>query len=226
MPVSNGGNNKKHGLVLATKSVENQSIVPVISQPSCERKSGGTTKALEPLRPSSKSTQNKQLPQPAKAIAASTKSYQDGTAHDIDERDADDILSATAYVQDMYKYYSSEEHRAVVGDYMKDQPKLKLSMRAILVDWLCSIHHKTKCEPETLYLTVNIIDRYLAKAEATRKNLQLIGTSALLTASKYEQIEPVWIDDLVFVCDRAYSKDDVSPKGSPSRLIIFLMTSY
>ena len=34
-------------------------------------------------------------------------------------------------------------------------------MRAILIDWLIEVHLKFKLLPETLYLTVNIIDRYL-----------------------------------------------------------------
>jgi cyclin B len=36
-------------------------------------------------------------------------------------------------------------------------------MRAILVDWLIEVHLKFKLLPETLFITVNIIDRYLEK---------------------------------------------------------------
>ena len=42
--------------------------------------------------------------------------------------------------------------------------------------------------PETLYLTVNIIDRYLSIQTVTRKELQLVGVTAMLIASKYEEI--------------------------------------
>ena len=38
-------------------------------------------------------------------------------------------------------------------------------MRAILVDWLVEVHLKFKLVPETLYLTVNLIDWYLDKVE-------------------------------------------------------------
>lgn len=57
-------------------------------------------------------------------------------------------------------------------------------MRAILIDWLVEVHLKFKLMPETLYLTVNLIDRYLAKKQVTRKNLQLVGVTAMLIASK------------------------------------------
>ena len=41
-------------------------------------------------------------------------------------------------------------------------------MRAILVDWLVDVHLKFKLVDETLFLTVNLIDRYLEKAQVTR----------------------------------------------------------
>jgi cyclin B len=44
-------------------------------------------------------------------------------------------------------------------------------MRAILIDWLVEVHLKFKLVPETLYLTVNLIDRYLEKVEVMRDKL-------------------------------------------------------
>lgn len=48
-------------------------------------------------------------------------------------------------------------------------------MRAILIDWLVEVHLKFKLMPETLFLTVNLIDRFLALKPVTRRNLQLVG---------------------------------------------------
>ena len=141
-----------------------------------------------------------------------TSSYQDEPADDIDERISDDPLCATSHVQEMYLYYREQEPRAVCGPSMDNQKSINEPMRAILVDWLCSIHHTMECDPETLYHTVNIIDRCLSKTTASREKLQLIDTSALLIASKYEQIYHVDINDLVYVCNNRYNQDDVSPK--------------
>lgn len=41
-------------------------------------------------------------------------------------------------------------------------------MRAILIDWLVDVHLKFKLVPETLFLTVNLIDRYLEKKNVTK----------------------------------------------------------
>jgi len=35
-------------------------------------------------------------------------------------------------------------------------------MRAVLVDWLSELHYKFKMWPETFFVTIGIIDRYLA----------------------------------------------------------------
>ena len=57
----------------------------------------------------------------------------------------------------------------------------------ILVDWLVEVHLKFKLMPETLFLTHNLIDRFLEKKAVSRKNLQLVGVTAMLMASKYER---------------------------------------
>lgn len=138
-------------------------------------------------------------------------SYQySGPADDIDERDSEDPLCATTYVQDMYEHFRSKEMSTSVRPvYMEDQQYINERMRSILVDWLVEVHLKFKLVPETLYLTVNIIDRYLSKTEVTRPKLQLVGVTALLIASKYEEIYPPELRDLVYICDRAYSKPEI-----------------
>jgi G2/mitotic-specific cyclin-B, other len=46
---------------------------------------------------------------------------------------------------------------------METQSDINEKMRAILIDWLVEVHLKFKLVPETLYLTVNLIDRYLQR---------------------------------------------------------------
>ena len=138
-----------------------------------------------------------------------------GPADDIDERDSEDPLCATTYVQDMYEHFRSKETSTSVRPvYMHRQVAVTVKMRSILVVWLVEVNYKFKLVPETLYLTVNIIDRYLSKTEVTRPKLQLVGVTSLFIASKYEEIYPPELRDLVYICGFAYSKLDV-------RLILF-----
>ena len=137
-------------------------------------------------------------------------SYQLGPADNIDERDAEDPLCVTDYVQDMYHHFRAKETITSVRPlYMENQPHINERMRSILVDWLVEVHLKFKLVPETLYLTVNLIDRYLERGEVSRPKLQLVGVTSLLIASKYEEIYPPELRDLVYICDRAYTRTEV-----------------
>ena len=71
------------------------------------------------------------------------------------------------------------------------------------------MHLKFKMVPETLYLTVNILDRYLQLKQVRRSKLQLVGVAALLLASKYEEIYAPELRDLVYITDRAYTKEEI-----------------
>ena len=145
-------------------------------------------------------------------LVADPTSYQmTGHSDDIDDRDKDDPLCATAYVADMYAHFREKEASTSVRPvFMESQTHINERMRAILVDWLVEVHLKFKLVPETLYLTINLIDRFLEREEVSRPKLQLVGVTCLLIASKYEEIYPPELRDLVYICDRAYAKTDVS----------------
>ena len=55
-------------------------------------------------------------------------------------------------------------------------------------------------------MTVNLIDRFLAKQSVIRTNLQLVGLVAMLLACKYEENTVPIIEDLMFISDKAYSR--------------------
>lgn len=134
-----------------------------------------------------------------------------GKVDNIDERCVDDPLCATDYAEDMYAIFRKKEGlTAVLPVYMETtQGQINEKMRAILIDWLVEVHMKFKLVPETLFLTVNLIDRYLERREITRSNLQLLGVSCLMIATKYEEIWPPGISELVYICDSAYTKTTI-----------------
>jgi G2/mitotic-specific cyclin-B, other len=71
---------------------------------------------------------------------------------------------------------------------MTKQPEMNTKMRAILMDWIIEIHYKFELMPETLYLCMYIVDRYMSLQPVPRAELQLVGVAAILIASKYEEI--------------------------------------
>lgn len=80
------------------------------------------------------------------------------------------------------------QHESRPCDYIDAQVEINSKMRAILADWIIEVHHKFELMPETLYLTMYIIDQYLSLQPVLRKELQLVGVSAMLIACKYEEI--------------------------------------
>lgn len=62
---------------------------------------------------------------------------------------------------------------------------------------------------ETLFLTVNLIDRFLESQMVIRKKLQLVGVTAMLLACKYEEVSVPIVEDFVLISDKAYSRKDV-----------------
>ncbi|KAL7235008.1 hypothetical protein ACSBR1_018477 [Camellia fascicularis] len=97
---------------------------------------------------------------------------------DIDAADIDNELAVVEYVEDIYKM------RAEFHDYMDSQPEINEKMRAILVDWLIEVHNKFELMPETLYLTINIVDRYLASKSVMRRELQAYTNEQVLIIEK------------------------------------------
>lgn len=93
--------------------------------------------------------------------------------------------------------------------YMNSQLDINPKMRSILVDWLVDVHIKFKLLPQTIFMTVNLIDRFLALFQTTRQQLQLVGITCLMITCKFEEIYPPLLKDYVAVCDNAYSKDQI-----------------
>ncbi|GER31723.1 cyclin [Striga asiatica] len=128
---------------------------------------------------------------------------------DIDAGDVDDELAAVEYVEDMYRFYKLTEEDCRVHDYMDSQPEVNSKMRAILVDWLIEVHKKFKLMPESLYLTINILDRFLSMKMVPREELQLVGISSMLIACKYEEIWAPEVSDFIAISDNAYTRQQV-----------------
>lgn len=83
------------------------------------------------------------------------------------------------------------------------------------------VHYKFELMDETLYLTVNLIDRFLAVQPVERKRLQLVGVTAMLLACKYEEVSVPVVEDLVSISDRAYSRKEVLEMVVHKMLLMF-----
>lgn len=82
-------------------------------------------------------------------------------------------------------------------------------MRSILVDWLVDVHLKFKLRQETLFLTVNLLDRFLSKQRVAQKKLQLVGIGCMMVAAKYVEMYHPEVRDYFYICDMAYTRHQI-----------------
>lgn len=124
-----------------------------------------------------------------------------------------DPQHASEYVTEIYSFLQQKEQSDVMRirkGFLAQHNEVTPRMRAILLDWLIEVHYKFKLVPETLYLCINLIDRYLQiDREIAKKKLQLMGGTCMLIAAKYEEYRPPEVRDICYIMDNAYQKDDV-----------------
>ncbi|KAJ3086890.1 G2/mitotic-specific cyclin, partial [Physocladia obscura] len=129
---------------------------------------------------------------------------------DLDSEDACDPMMLSEYVVEIFEYMRELEVSVMPNpQYMESQKELKWSMRDILVDWLIDIHNKFRLLPETLYLAVNIIDRFLSLRVVSLVKLQLVGITSMFIAAKYEEVIAPSIKNFIFMADGGYTEEEI-----------------
>ncbi|WOK99243.1 cyclin-A2-1-like [Canna indica] len=97
-----------------------------------------------------------------------------------------------------------------IPNYMETlQQDITESMRGILIDWLVEVSEEFKLVPDTLYLTIYMIDRFLSQNCIERRRLQLLGITCMLIASKYEEICTPRVKEFCFITDDTYTIAEV-----------------
>ncbi|EPS63345.1 hypothetical protein M569_11441, partial [Genlisea aurea] len=140
---------------------------------------------------------------------------------DVDTKSNDPQMCGI-YAADIYDnlYAKEVDHRPCI-DYMeKKQRDITKGMRAVLIDWLVEVSEEYRLVPDTLYLTVNLIDRYLSENSMEKQRLQLLGVTCMLIASKYEEMRAPSVEELCFITDSTYTKEEVVKMES--RVLNFL----
>merc|ERR1711942_95185 len=130
---------------------------------------------------------------------------------DIDSQDFDNPQLCSEYALEMFAYLRQLEGRGSVKAAHLAGCPTNDKMRAVLVDWLVEVQLQFKLLQETLFGTVDIIDRFLAieGKTVTRSRLQLIGVSAMFLAAKIEEVYAPACSDFVYITDNAYTEDEI-----------------
>ena len=71
--------------------------------------------------------------------------------------------------------------------------KITPALRARMIDWMIEVLTNFKCDDQTFFLAVSLIDRYFKNKVEMREisDLHIIGVTCMFIASKYEDIYPL-----------------------------------
>ena len=129
---------------------------------------------------------------------------------DIDKDNGNPQMCAS-YAAEIYRnLMAAELIRRPKSNYMETlQRDITKGMRGILIDWLVEVSEEYKLVPDTLYLTVYLIDQFLSRKYIERQKLQLLGITSMLIASKYEEICAPRVEEFCFITDNTYTKNQV-----------------
>ncbi|KAI8469960.1 MAG: hypothetical protein J3K34DRAFT_521756 [Monoraphidium minutum] len=102
--------------------------------------------------------------------------------------------------------YAEESKGAADWRYLTSvQREVDAHKRLVLVDWLVEVVDEFKLGQGTLFLAVNLVDRFLSRVAVARGALQLLGVTALWLASKFEEVYPPTLSDFVDVTQHSCS---------------------
>ncbi|KAK7046682.1 cyclin N-terminal domain-containing protein [Favolaschia claudopus] len=120
---------------------------------------------------------------------------------DLDADDADDPVMVSEYVTDIFQYLKQVE--------LTTMPNPNYICAGVLNDWLIQLHVRFRLLPETLFLCVNIIDRFLSARVVSLAKLQLVGVTCMFIAAKFEEIVAPSVIQFQEIAEGTYTESEI-----------------
>jgi G2/mitotic-specific cyclin 1/2 len=125
--------------------------------------------------------------------------------------DMRDVQAVAENAQRITEHMLREEVRlAIPSNFISQQAEITVKQRAFLVDQLAEHHYRFSMWPETLYVAIGVIDRFLAlESKLKQSELQCLATTALHIAGKYEEIYPPDLKLLIELTEGKVKREEV-----------------
>ena len=91
----------------------------------------------------------------------------------------------------------------------QDIKKINERHRAVVIEWLSYMNHYLGQSNETLFMCINIMDRFVSKKKISLEIYQLLGICSYLIASKYEDTDAPSIEELIYISKNIYTRNDI-----------------
>jgi hypothetical protein len=147
----------------------------------------------------------------AAPAAAAAAAAEDDNGFEMVVMDVEQFPLIGDYTADVYRILDQQVLAYLPQpDYMRRHPALNGKMREILVHWLSEVHVLYKLGLETSFLSINLVDRFLARSQNVPRNkLQLVGVSCTLIAAKFEEVHPPRVENFSHICAAVFSNEEI-----------------
>lgn len=198
-------------------------LAPINEEPLTKKRRTSSEAPEEVVEEDSDALAENVLPESTAVPSAETQDWDD-----LDREDDDDPLMVSEYVVDIFNYLKLlevsiplpsvrdgyinprvQQNTMPNPNYMENQKELAWKMRGILMDWLIQVHSRFKLMPETLFLCVNLIDRFLSARVVSLAKLQLVGVTCMFVAAKVEETIAPSVTNFIYCADSSYTEQEI-----------------
>ena len=136
---------------------------------------------------------------------------------DLNEKIKNNPQYLSDYIIDILDNLLLEELYYIKNNYINSDylfslknKELTPEIRLVSINWLIMIHHKVfKFKEKTLFLCVQIIDRFLSKKMLNIEKTELLILCSLILSSKHEEMDYVNMTESLQLCNNKFSKEQI-----------------
>jgi hypothetical protein len=129
--------------------------------------------------------------------------------YDIDAFDMDEPRYMSEYINIIYDVLRELERAPgamLDPNFLSKQKDVSPRHRGMVVDWLMEVSMKCVLRSDTIFLAIQLLDRFMHVRLVPRAKLQLIGATALFVASKFEETYSLPAEELANLSDGDFKK--------------------
>eukprot|EP01067_Filipodium_phascolosomae_P000668 Filipodium_phascolosomae@DN14_c0_g2_i1.p1 len=116
----------------------------------------------------------------------------------------------------VYMFHIFKNLRSQEKECLPNLPKIRslhtsdeIRKRHLAVEWTIQLHDYCRQHMETLFISINLLDRVMSLRRVKPEELQILSAACLLIASKYEEMEPIPASEIRFIAGDSFSLKDI-----------------
>ncbi|KLO17640.1 hypothetical protein SCHPADRAFT_152778 [Schizopora paradoxa] len=190
----------------APKHISQESFEEPVSKKRRTSSEAGDDAHLEPIE----EEQGSPLVENVQLAVATVSNEDDVGWDDLDRDDDEDPLMVSEYAAEIYEYLRECEMTTMPNpNYVETQNEITWSTRGELIDWLIQLHSRFRLMPETLYLAINLVDRFLSYRYSSLAKLQLVGVTCMFISAKVEETLAPSVSNFIYAVESSYTEHHI-----------------